>query len=540
MRGSGGPESARRASRSVVLGFAATCLLFTGVFPPFANPNELSRFQTVVSAVELRTFSIDEAIRSLGDHEDKAISDGRAYSNKAPGLALAGIPVYALLRLAMPPPETGTSDPIFRVLRLLTVSALCLLALVRFGRRVAEGPNPAAAPLVTCAVAFGSGYVFFARSFFSHAWSAALLFLAWDLLREAAAPGTPRREAICRIAAGFLAGWASISEYNVLPVAVLLGLRAAADRRIRSVGLFALGAAVPLAALAAYDAACFGSPWVLSSAREAYPAYSRLAAKGLFGIGLPDPSVAAAYLLHPARGVLLFSPFFLWSVPGFLKWWRSGRGRADCALAAGATLLYFVAMTGYPNWHGGWSLGSRYLLPVVFFAALGIGHALATPLSRGLFAATVAFSVAGHFLLAASWPYFPDDVRWPAATGSLWFLERGWVAPSLLPGNAWGGVAALLVSAAACALPLALSLRAAGAMLPRPSLAAALGLAPLAVLLLRPPELPYGARLWRAAIYGAYSGQDPHREELRRVALSATSNEERRQARGAWAVYGPR
>jgi hypothetical protein len=537
MRGSPGPDSALRARRSVLLGFAVLCVLFAGVFPPFANPNELSRFQTVVSAVERGTFSIDEAVRTLGDHEDKAIANGRSYSNKAPGLALAAVPVYALLRLAMPPPESGTGDAIFRVLRLLTVSAVCLLALARFARRLAAGPNAGAAPLVVFAAAFGSSYLFFARSFFSHAWTAALLFLSWELLRDAASASTPRAEILGRAGAGLLAGWAAISEYNVLPVAALIGLRAAADRRLRSLVPFAAGAALAFAALGAYDAACFGSPWVVSSAREAYPAYSRLAERGLFGIGLPDPAVAAAYLLHPARGVLLFSPFFLWTIPGIVLWWRSGRERADCALAAGATALYFVAMAGYPNWHGGWSLGSRYLLPVLFFAALPLVHALKTPLSRGLFAAAVVFSAAGHFLLTASWPYFPDDVRWPVATGSLWFLERGWIAPSLLPG---AGPIALLLAAAACAAPLVLSLRAARPMAPRAPVAAVLGLAPLALLLLRPPELPYGARLWRAAIYGAYSGEDPAREELRRVAMSASSPEEQRMARGAWAVYGPR
>jgi hypothetical protein len=537
MRRSPGPDSALRASRSVLFGFAALCLLFAGVFPPFANPNELSRFQTVVSAVERGTFSIDAAIRTLGDHEDKAISNGRAYSNKAPGLALAAIPVYAALRLAMPPPESGTSDAIFRMLRLLTVSAVCLLALARLARRLASGPNGGAAPLVVCAAAFGTGYLFFARSFFSHAWTAALLFLSWELLRDAAAARTPRAEALRRAAAGLLAGWAAISEYNVLPVAALIGLRAAADRRLRSFVPFAVGAVLAFAVLGAYDAACFGSPWVLSSAREAYPAYSRLAERGLFGIGLPDPAVAAAYLLHPARGVLLFSPFFVWTVPGLVLWWRSGRERADCVLAATATVLYFVAMAGYPNWHGGWSLGSRYLLPVLFFAAVPVVHALNTPLSRGLFAAAVAFSVAGHFLLTASWPYFPDDVRWPVATGSRWFLERGWIAPAFFPG---AGAIALLLAAAACTVPMALALRAARPMVPRAPVAAILGLAPLAMLLARPPELPYGARLWRAAIYGAYSGEDAGREELRRVAMSASSPEERRMAQGAWAVYGPR
>jgi len=41
-------------------------------------------------------------------------------------------------------------------------------------------------------------------------------------------------------------------------------------------------------------------------------------------------------------------------------------------------ILFFVAMTAYPNWHGGWSMGNRYLLPLLFpfappFLALASG-----------------------------------------------------------------------------------------------------------------------------------------------------------------------
>ncbi len=529
----------RRAQHSTLAAFAFLAVFFSGVFPPFSNPNELSRFQTVVAAVDHGTFSVDAVVAELGDHEDKAAANGKLYSNKAPGLALAAIPVYRVLRAVLPKPGTANADPIFRWMRLFTVSLVSLLALARFGRRFAAWGNPAAAPLVLCAVALGTPYLFYARSFFSHAWTAALLFISWDLLAGVDGGGEPRGSRALLAAAGFLAAWAAISEYTVAPVVLLLAFRAFAGRRPSRLGLFVLGASVPLALLGIYDTICFGAPWVLSSAREADPSYSQLARTGLFGFGAPRAEVALAYLAHPSRGVLIFSPFLAWCVPGFMRWWKSAERRADCVLALCVTALYFVAMTGYPNWHGGWTLGSRYLLPVLFFPAAAIGFALKTPLSRGLFAAAVVFSVAAHFLLTASFPYFPDDVSWPAATGSLWFLERGWIAPNLLDRWPGSGVAALLVSGAAFALPLVLCLRAAGPMLPRRSIAALVGLVPLSVLLLRPPEISFGARLWRCAIYGAYSGKDPQREELRAVALTAATPAEQRQAMGAWRVYGP-
>jgi hypothetical protein len=525
------PSAERRAGVAAVAGFAVLTLYFTGLFPPFANPNELSRLEMVFALVEQGTFRIDGAIPVLGDHEDKALSGGHFYSNKAPGLAFAAIPVYRVLRVFFPPPRSP-SDAVFVLLRILTVSVLCVVALARFAARLASAKGSA---LLVFALAFGTPLLFYGRSFFGHAWTAALLFLAWDLARKREERGPAGGAGLLAAGAGLLCGWAAISEYTAAPLAILIALRVAARGSWRTLALFAAGAAVPLLLLLSYDASCFGSPWVLSSAREAHRSYSELAAKGLFGFGAPSPRVAWDLLFHPARGLLLFSPFLVWAIPGFLAWWRSGEDRFDCVFALAAVAGSFLLLTAYPNWHGGWSLGDRYLLPVLLFAGLAAGRGLASPLSRSLFAAAAVFSAAAHFLLTASWPHFPLDVAWPPATGSLWFLQRAWIAPNLLASL---HLASLLPPAALTVALGSLALRAARPFSVRAFIAVPAGLLLLAATLLRPPALSYGARLWRAAIYGAYSGLDPGREELRSVALSASTPLERRQAQGAWRLYG--
>ena len=102
-----------------------------------------------------------------------------------------------------------------------------------------------------------------------------------------------------------------------------------------------------------------------------------------------------------------------------------------------AIAAFFVLLTGYPSWHGGWALGGRYLLPAAFFGAVVLARGLESPLSRGLFAAAAVFSAANALILTASWPHFWPELPWPAATGSLWFLARGWVAPTLLARLGW-------------------------------------------------------------------------------------------------------
>ena len=514
-----------------MVGFALITVYFTGQFPPFANPNEISRLEAVYAFVEQGTFAIDQAIPVLGDHEDKAAAGGHYYSNKAPGLTFAAIPVYRFLRFFWPAPRSA-GDTIFILLRILVVSTVCVAALARFLARLA--PQPGAA-LVGLAIAFGTPFLFYSRSFFGHAWTASLLFLAWDLLRRAEEREHSRRVVGTLLLSGCVAMWAAISEYPAGPLVALLALRAFSGRSWARLILFLAGASLPIALLLAYNTACFGSPWILSSAREASPLYAGLVHEGFFGFGLPSPGIAVRMLASPARGLLLFSPFWCWALPGFVKWWRSGHDRADARFALVGCVAYFILMTGYSNWHGGWSLGNRYLLPILFLAGLSLPHALASPISRSLFLAATIFSVSIHFLLTASWPHFPPDFSWPVAAGSGWFLERGWAAPNLLSRFS---VFSLLVPAAVTVASALVALRSWTGAVSRSSAAVLAGLVLALPCLWIGREPAYGPRLWRAAVFGAYSGLDPRREELERVALSARTPAEMRQAAAAWRLYG--
>jgi hypothetical protein len=529
MRSPAAEVTERRAALAVLLAFAFVSILFTGQVRPFPNPNELSRFETIYSFVENGTFAIDDAITRLGDHEDKSLSAGHFYSNKAPGLAFAGIPVYRALRVFFPKPRTSF-EPIFVLLRMLVVTPVCLLALARFFARLKQRGAPAAA-LVTASLAFGTNYLFYARSFFSHAWTAALILLSLDLIQQGDEAGSRRRVGFLLWAAGLVAGWAAISEYPLAIVAGLLLARSAIRRRSISRAVwFGLGALVPLGLLLAYDAACFGSPFILSSAREASPRYAELARHGLFGFGPPSLKVAAAYLFDPARGILLVSPFLAWAVVGFNRWRVARENRADWIFCLAATLLFFVAMTAYPNWHGGWSMGNRYLLPLLFPAGFALAHALRSPLSRWGFAAAAVYAAAVHAVLSSEWPHFPAELLWPVKNGALWFAARGWAAPGVFGDPAFWPPVALAASLLAAGIALAFSLVSAGLPRRRSWLAAAAGVVLFVVSAAAPPSPNFFMRAWRAEIYGTASGRDPSLEELRGVLAGAATPAERRRA----------
>ncbi|HKA36707.1 MAG TPA: hypothetical protein VKH43_07790, partial [Thermoanaerobaculia bacterium] len=178
------PAHGTRARLAVLAVFAVNAIYFPELFPPANGPNELSRYEAVVAFVDHGTFAIDSTLKKYGDHEDKSVYGGRTYSNKAPGLIFAAIPVYRLLRSFAPQPKDSWS-PVFVLLRILTVTLASAVALARLSRCLSREPFRDASGLVTLAVSLGSPFLFYGRSFFSHAWTAALLFLAWDALVSA-------------------------------------------------------------------------------------------------------------------------------------------------------------------------------------------------------------------------------------------------------------------------------------------------------------------------------------------------------------------
>ncbi len=525
MRSPAAQASERRAGIAVLLAFLGISFVFSGQIPPFRNPNELSRIEAVYAMVESGTLAIDDAIRRFGDHEDKALFEGRLFSNKAPGLALAAAPVYRLVRMVYPRPASPF-DAVWLVVRVLVVTTVCALALFLFWRRLSERGAPAAA-LVLAGLALGSPFLFYARTLFSHAWTASLVFLSLELIRRGEALAASRRVRFYLWAAGVLAGWAVISEYPVAVLAAVLLLRAGSRRSWTRMASFALGAALPGAVLLAYNAACFGSPFSLSSAHEAAPEFSRLVGNGLFGFHAPSPIVAFQFLFHPARGLVLYSPFVLWAIPGFLRWRRSGEDAPDRKFCLFGSLLFFVAMCGYPNWHGGWCLESRYLIPLLFPLALAIPHALGTPRSRWAFAAAIGFSIGVQAVSGATWPYFPLELPWTPATGSGWFLARGWIAQAMPPLTALPGLIAAAASTGWVVVALSLGERRPGTI---PGSAMAAGLLAFAATLVAMPPPPFSGRLWRAETFAKYSGKARALEDLRRELSTATTPAEKRHA----------
>ncbi|MGZ5430481.1 MAG: hypothetical protein ACXWEX_03680, partial [Thermoanaerobaculia bacterium] len=375
--------------------------------------------------VERGTSEISSALPLLGPaFEDVSEKDGRVYSNKAPGATLVALPGYLLARPFAGPPSASSMRPVLWAMRLFgaTLPAV-LLALVLFHAAVRFGASPSRAASTVFALLFATPLFAYGLLLFSHALVAACLFGAWVALFL---PGDPSRAFRRDALAGALLGLAVISEYPAAVPAGVLFLCAVVPTPRRALALAAGGA--PFAALlGAYDLACFGGVFELSSAHERAPLFQSLASAGLFGISLPSPKIVFRLLADPSKGLLVFSPFLLLWPAAFRALRASLPGQARLALAL-APLSLLLLYAGYPNWHGGFTVGPRYLVAVlpflVFPFAFGEGGFLESALVGASTLAVCATTLA--------FPFVPPGFALPWGSFAAFFFEKGLTAPNAL------------------------------------------------------------------------------------------------------------
>lgn len=481
-------------------------LALVNCWPRFESPNERSRVYQAIAVAHRGSLAIDAEIGRFGAMEDVAESGGRRFPNKAPGLVPLLLPGALVARMV-----AGDSDSELAWALALGRLLACFVPFVVAVRLVAGAHGrryPRGAPFAAVTLALASPLLAASLLAFSHALAACLLVAAFLLLHDDDARLAPS----AALAAGALLGWAVTSEYPAAVPAAIVAVAALPRLGGRGGLRLALGAALPLGLLAAYDTACFGSPFTLSSAHEAHATYAELAARGAFGLGTPTLAGLAELLVSPPRGLLVWLPallLVLWPARGGEPWPRRAGGRFALAVAPAALVL---VMSGYPRAHGGWFPGPRYVLLVLPLLALALARgaeaALARPRGRVLAGAAALWGAVMVWPCLATFPFPPEDYPLPAFT-LAWPLLRdaGALAPSWL---AAGVLAPLLAALAVLAAATLLVVATPGARARERVVAGLLAAVPLALaaLLVRPPAT-WQAALEAAVIHDVYTGSTP-------------------------------
>jgi 4-amino-4-deoxy-L-arabinose transferase-like glycosyltransferase len=414
--------------------YLGAALYLVPMFPHGGSANEMTRWATAVSLYEKHSFEISWTQELIGPNVDTAKIGDRLYSNKAPGPALLAVPIYALTRIFIGPPDASNIRISWYVMRLALSTLPLLLLAIWLSRREVD-------PLALATLLFATPLFIYSVLFFSHTLVAVLVYAVFRLLYDDRA-FAPKYFVL----AGLLAGLAVISEFPavfaVVPFAVGLLFQDPVSRWKR-LACFVLGGLPFLVVLLAYNHALFGSAFSTSYAHESSAEWAEVASHGVFGINWPTPANAFLLLLSPSRGLFFFAPILLLSVYGFFRAqeWKSLRGKIKFS----TIMVSVVLLCGHGAAHGGWAAGPRYLvfiIPLLLDSDLIGNTRTVNDLWRGLlFVVSLLFCAIPTF----TFPFAPPEFRFPHQDFWLRFLaDEKWFTPNFVNLLGWNGISSLL------------------------------------------------------------------------------------------------
>jgi hypothetical protein len=312
------------------------------------------------------------------------------------------------------------------------------------------GVGCGAAALASTAWVFGTNASAYSGLFVSHQIVAAFLlgsfFVLHDIRRSWST--SHRRGDLWLALAGFLGGWAAISELAAAPVGLLLFAYIVRVVGARKAAVFVAAATVPVALFGAYNALCFGSPVRLGYCFVVNPAARAASAHGFLGIHAARPDVLLKLLFSEHRGLLPLSPYLVLAAPGLVAMIRNPATRREGALCS-AVAAYFLALaSGYDGWDGGAAMGPRYLVAALPFVTIPTGVVLSKVVrlpgalrvaAASLCATLMLLSVVTCTICVAVWPEFPDDIPMvgnpPRLLADKYHPITGFVFPMFLEGR---------------------------------------------------------------------------------------------------------
>jgi len=377
--------------------------------PEFYPSNETGRVHAAMAIIDHGTVHLDDVWDDVHPQWrnsrvlpncDASVKDGHFLLDKPPGTTFLVLPVIALLRGFDVDPEFTSLLWLLSLLFAALPSVLFMLAFRRWLRQ--NLPSSRAMRLVAPAVIVATPWLLFGSQLMGHTLAASLAgigaFLALGRL-DAEEPDT--RSAPRAFLGGLALGGAVLSETSSALIALgVIGAILLDPARRHRWRWVVLGGIAPALAFLVWNAVSFGNPFRTGYAYKAAPSMAAAHERGLFGLTWPRGDGLFGLMLSSRRGLFFLSPWLILGPVGAV-WASFDRrvSRAWRALLLFATLGVPVLLSGFSDWHGGQTVGPRYLVFVLPF--FGIGAALAVQrIERGRFRLP-ALSILSGLLLSS-------------------------------------------------------------------------------------------------------------------------------------------
>jgi len=351
--------------------------------------NDFSRYDLIVAAVQKNTLAIDAYQKDTGD---KAFINGHYYSDKAPGMQLAGIPIYGLIyfiQRTIYPNKTLFINQNFsywiwkfallRIVLIIIPTALMAILFLKFLQQfTASITKPLWMVLGYCLGTLAFPY---STLFFSHQFAAVLVFSSfmglfyyrhYDDHPRAIFHSRMNQQLILSIC-GFMLSYAVISEYPViLLAAILTGYAFDKNTSKKEIGYYILGAIIPLLILLSYNYIVSGNIFKLAYSEEVNRQFYIGMNKGVGGVTYPKITVLIQLLFGLYRGILLYNPVLILGLIGFIYFFQNTVYRREFWVGISCIGIYLLFNSSYYMWWGGAALGPRHLIPIIPFFILPI------------------------------------------------------------------------------------------------------------------------------------------------------------------------
>lgn len=357
--------------------FLLALIVYSVSIAHYYAPDESSYWLLTVSITDYHSLYIDQAMITytpwkLDSKMGVGYYDGHYYSTLPPGLSFIAIPFFLIgkgiwnVLVFFGISMSYITITFIPMAMLSSISAAFTITLFHKLLNELEFSDNSAL-LTSITLAFGTISWVYAKTFYAQSLSMLLNFFGLYLVILATKYKKINRFFLAGIVVGIATTVRVSNIFLVIPVVIYLALK---SQRINAFIFFIFGTLPAVSLLLLYNYLCFDNPFITGYYYDLIYDYTSISStfstNPLFGIyGL---------LFSPGRGLFVYSPVLVLSIPGFYYFLKTDKEEAILFIASFLVILLFYS--SYTWWHGGLSFGPRFLTDILPSIVLPLGKTL--------------------------------------------------------------------------------------------------------------------------------------------------------------------